>query len=307
MFLSLKRILKTGLKNFWRNGSVSFSSILIMTITLFVLGSLIFIGVLMNASLKQLEQKVDVNVYFLPAATETQVLSVKKGLEGLPEVSSVEYVSREQAIADFKSRHNNDELTLQSLQELGDNPLGARLNVTAKDVNQYGAIANYLAHDNSLTSGSSSIVDNVNYSENKDAIDRLSQVIAGAERLGLAIVLVLALISIVITFNTIRMAIFISREEIGIMRLVGAGKAYVRGPFVVQGAIYGIISAIIVAIIFYPVTMWLGGVTEQFFLGLSIYSYYISNFGEIFLVLVGSGIFLGAVSSFLAVHKHLKV
>ncbi|HET8575163.1 MAG TPA: permease-like cell division protein FtsX [Candidatus Paceibacterota bacterium] len=307
MFLSLKRILKTGFVNFWRNGAVSFSSILIMTITLFVMGSLFFIGALLNASLQQLESKVDVNVYFVPSATEDQVLQVKSGLEKLPEVASVTYISRDQAIADFKERHKNDELTMQSLQELDTNPLGARLNVMATNVNQYGAIADYLNKQNSLTAGSSSIMDNVNYNENKEAIDRLSEIISGAERLGLAIILVLAIISVIITYNTIRMAIYISREEIGIMRLVGAGKTYVRGPFVVEGALYGIVSAIIAAAIFYPVTMWLGGATQNFFLGLNIYDYYITNFGEIFLVLLGSGVLLGAISSFLAVRRHLKV
>jgi cell division transport system permease protein len=307
MLLSLKRILKTGFVNFWRNGSVSFSSILIMSITLFVMGSLIFIGVLLNASLTQLESKVDVHVYFVPAAQENDVLQVKSGLEQLPQVASVQYVSKDQAIADFKQAHKNDAVTMQSLQELSKNPLGPRLNIVAKNVSQYGAIADYLQNNNSLTSGSSSIVDNVNYYQNKSAIDRLTQIIAGAERLGIAIILVLAIISIIITYNTIRMAIYISREEVGIMRLVGAGKAYVRGPFVVEGALYGVISAIIVMALFYPVTLWLGGVTANFFLGLSIYSYYIANFGEIFLILLVTGVLLGTVSSFIAIRRHLKV
>lgn len=309
MFVGLKRILKTGFVNFWRNGSVSVSSILIMTITLFVMGSLIFIGVLLQTSLKALEQKVDINIYFTTDAPKEQVLAVRDNLEALPEVAAVNFISQEQAIENFKTRHQGDGTTLRALGELEKNPLGARLNITATNANKYDEIAEFLKDNKALTTSASgeSIVYKVNYYEVEEAINRLTGVIEGAQKLGIAIILVLALISIIITYNTIRMAIYISREEIGIMRLVGAGKNYVRAPFVVEGALYGIVSAIIAAAIFYPVTMWLGGVTQQFFLGLSLFDYYITNFADIFFLLLGTGILLGAISSFLAVRRHLKV
>jgi cell division transport system permease protein len=90
------------------------------------------------------------------------------------------------------------------------------------------------------------------------------------------------------------------------MQLVGASNAYIRGPFVVEGILYGIVSAIITLILFYPLTYWLGPITQNFFGSMNLFTYYISNFGQISLLIVGAGIALGAVSSYLAVKKYLK-
>jgi cell division transport system permease protein len=98
-----------------------------------------------------------------------------------------------------------------------------------------------------------------------------------------------------------------SKDEISVMRLVGASSMYVKGPFIVSGAIYGLVSGIITLLLFFPVTYWLGNSTEDFFVGLNLFKYYISNFGEIFLIVISSGVIVGSFSSFLAVRKHLKV
>ena len=114
------------------------------------------------------------------------------------------------------------------------------------------------------------------------------------------------IISIIITFNTIRLAIYISRDEISVMKLVGASNTYIRGPFVVEGMMYGLVAAIITLIIFYPFTYKLAPFTEQVF-SINLLSYYLSNFGQIFLVITTFGISLGVVASYLAVRKYLKV
>src|SRR6185369_12184301 len=113
---------------------------------------------------------------------------------------------------------------------------------------------------------------------NKDAIDRLTAIITSANNLGFALTLFLIVISILITFNTIRLVIYMSRDEIAVMRLVGASEGYIRGPFFVAGALYGFISAIITLILFYPITLWLGKTTANFFIGLNVFSYYASHF-----------------------------
>ena len=147
----------------------------------------------------------------------------------------------------------------------------------------------------------------MNYYDNKAAIDKLSGIIKSAETLGFAVALVLVIVSVSISFNTIRLAIFISREEIGVMRLVGASNKYIRGPFVVTGILYGLISALLTLALFYPLTYYLGDSTESFFSGLNLFRYYLSHFGEFFLIIAGSGIVLGAFSSFLAVRRYLNV
>ncbi len=302
-----RRIIKTGFFSSWRNGFASLSSVVVMLVTLSVIGGLIFLSAILNTTLTEIRNKVDINVYFVTTAGESSILSLKKTIEGLPEVLEVKYTTREQVLEDFKSKHSNDEITLQALEELGDNPLGATLNIRAKDPSQYEGIAKFLTNQGTLSSGDNSIIDKVNYFQNKTAIDRLSKIIDSANRLGFITTLVLSIVSIIITFNTIRLAIFISKDEISVMRLVGAAQGYIRGPFMVSGILYGGVAALITLIIFFPITYWLGGVTENFFIGLNIFSYYLNNFGQFFLILVGSGALIGAVSSFLATRKYLKV
>ncbi len=303
----LRRVLKAGFFNFWRSGYVSFASMIVMIITLSFIASSIFLGAVLNMTLSELRNKVDVNVYFLTTAQEQDILDLKTRISALPEVLAVEYVSREVALANFRARHENNEVTLQALDELGDNPLGAELNVKAKDPSEYEGIAEFLGQDNIIGRDGQPIIDKVNFLENKVAIDRLSKIINSSERLGFAITILLVLVSVVITFNTVRLAIYISREEISVMQLVGASKNFVRGPFVVTGILYGALAGVIVILLFAPVTYWLGNLTANFFSGLNIYDYYIGNIFQMIVIILGSGIGIGAASSFLAVRKYLKL
>lgn len=307
LWVNVKRILRTGFFSFSRNAFVSLASVLVMIITLSVITSLIFLSAILDASLAEIRNKVDVNVYFVTSAPEEAILDLQSRIEALPEVASATYTSREQALQDFQARHQNDEFTLQALEELGENPLGASLNIKAHDPGQYEGIAQFLNEEPVLSADGSSIIDSVNYHQNKTAIDSLTRIINAADRLGSAIVIILAVISVIITFNTIRLAIYISREEISVMRLVGASAAYIRGPFVVVGIIYGMVAGLITLALFYPATYWLGDVTTNFFIGLDVFDYYTSNFGQIFLIVIGAGMVIGAISSYLAVRKYLKV
>lgn len=303
----LKRVVKSGFFNFWRSGYVSFASVLVMVIALSVIGGVLFVGAVLNITMQELRDRVDVNVYFVTAAAENDILALKTKIESLPEVAEVQYVSREQALENFKTKHENDQITLQALEELGENPLGAVLNIKAQEPSQYEGIANFLSEDNILSSGGQKIIDKINYFENRVAIDKLSRVINSAENLGLSVSLALVLVSIVITFNTIRLTIFISREEISVMQLVGASKNYIRGPFVVTGVLVGLISGVLTTILFFPISYWLGNTTQNFFIGLNIFDYYLSNIFEIVFIIVGSGVAVGALSSYLAVRKYLKL
>lgn len=307
-WMKVKRVITAGFFSFWRNGFVSLSSILVMMVTLFVIGSTIFSGAILSSTLEELRDKVDVNVYLVRTANENDILQLKKGLEQLPEVAPpVVYVSSDEALAGFKKRHENDQITLQALDELGVNPLGATLNIKAKDPSQYESIAQFLQSPSTLSVSGTNIIDKVNYYQNKVAIDRLTHIINSANRLGFILTIFLIIISVLITFNTLRLVIYMSREEISVMRLVGASTTYIRGPFFVAGAIYGFISAIITLILFYPITIWLGAKTSDFFVGFNVFHYYTSHFGQIFLIIVGSGILIGSISSYLATHKYLKI
>ncbi|MDO8590429.1 MAG: permease-like cell division protein FtsX [bacterium] len=307
LWLNVKRVIRSGFVGFWRNGFVSLASVLVMTVTLFVIGSVIFLLATLDASLTQLKSKVDVNVYLDTTATEEEIMSLKESLQAMPEVKNVEYVSSTQALENFKKRHENDAPTLEALQEVSDNPLSAVLNVVAKDPGQYEAIADFLKSDNALSSNQQVIVRKVNYDDNKTAIAVLSKIIDSAQKLGLAVTLVLVIISLLIIFNTIRLAIYTSREEISVMRLVGASNKYIRWPFMISGILYGIVAGILTLAAFYPLTYWLGTATANFFSGINVYHYYITNFDQIFGIIMGSGVFLGAISSYLAVRRYLTI
>jgi len=301
----LKRIIKAGFINFARGGLVSWAAVLVTTITLSVITIIILSQVVLYSSLSTIRDKVDVTIYFNVGAPEDQIALLKSSLEKLPEVAGVSYISAEEALRIFRERHQNDYPTIQALDEIGNNPLGASLNVKAKEVSQYESITNFLQSDNTLVSGSASIIDKVNYHQNKLVIDRLNAIISGARKLGLLVTLLLIIISIIITFNTIRLTIFISKDEIGVMRLVGASKMRVNGPFMVEGVIYGFIATAATLILSLPATAWLGRNMTSF-LGINMYDYYISNFFQIFAIILLSGIILGVVSSFLAARKYLN-
>lgn len=306
-FQNSKRIFRWGVINFLRNGIVSFSSVLVMTVALLMVGSTILLSVFLNATLMNVEDKIDINVYFNIDAEEENILTLKSSLEVLPEVSSVVYVSKDLALEEFKERHKNDELTLQALKELEDNPLRARFNIKAVSPEQYDGIAQMLEGDTAISlQYGAGFIDKVNYRDNKLVIERMKKIIYGVEQSGIITTIALIFISILITFNTIRLAIYISKDEIGVMRLVGAGNMYIRGPFVVAGSLYGVVAALITIGLFYPITLSIKQHTEDLYGGIDLFRYYISNFNQIFLIILISGIALGAISSYLAVRRYLK-
>ncbi len=305
MWIKAKRVIKAGFINFWRNGWVSLATVLIMVVTLFTIGSLIFSRAILGSMVAQIQDKVDISVYFKTDSQEQDIIAFKDKISKLGEVKGVEYISAEQVLNNFKERHKENAMITQSLEELGTNPLGATLNIKAKESSQYEAVAKFLDAESQAPTGS--IIDKINYYQNKTVIDRLTKIIDSAKNLGSILSIILVIISIIVTFNTIRLAIYISREEIGVMRLVGASGRFVSGPFIVEGIMYGVISSIITMVLFYPLTIWLGPMTENFFSGVNLFKYYISNFGQIFLLLLFIGATLGAISSFIAVRRYLKV
>lgn len=282
---------------------------MMMTFTLFVIGLAMFTGVILNSTLQEFRDKADMNVYFTTDAPETRIADIKTSLEALPQVEQVEYISRDEALAQFRERHQNDQLTLQALDELGDNPLGAVLNVKAREITQYDSIANFLQGQDALASGTPQIIDKINYydQQHRDAIDRLAQITDSATWIGLVIIAIFVLITIAISFNTLRLTIYSSRDEIQVMRLVGADKTYIRAPFMVEGVLYGLVAAGITLLLFYPLSWWLGSSTQNFFGGVNVFYYYLSHFLVFFGIIAGSGIVLGAVASLLAVRRYLKI
>lgn len=306
MTTSFRRIVRSGFLNFWRNAVVSLSAIFVMTVALFVIGATMLSSVFLQETLRTIQEKVDINVYFSPTAKAEDILNLRNSVEKMSQVSKVEYISRDQAIEDFKKKHENDYLLQAALNELSDNPLGAILNIRAKDPSEYEAIAQYLNKEKE-DEANAGLITKVNYAQHKTIITKLNVTIDAVEKFSFAVLLVLIFIAIVITFNTIRIAIYSSRDEIAIMRLIGASNMFVRGPFIVEGALCGIVAAIVATLLFYPVTIWIQGATLEFYGGIDLFAYYISNLPQIFLVLLITGVLLGSISATLAVRKYLRI
>lgn len=305
-WVTTQRIIKAGFVNFWRNGSVSLSAVFVMIVALFIIGSTLLVTAFLGTALKDLQDKIDVNIYLNAGVGETSIMALKAQIEALPEVKQVTYVSQDDALAAFRERHQDDHRITQALDEIGGNPLTAVLTVKAKEPSQYEGIAAFLSNTSDLSPGSNlSIVNKVNYNDNKVAIDRLAKIINGVKRLGGIITALMIALSILITFNTIRLAIFIARDEIGVMRLVGGSNKFVRGPFVVEGVLYGLVAGLLTLVLMYPITYWLRNITQAFYGGVDLLHYFVANFVQIFFVVLLSGVALGAVSSYLAVRKYL--
>jgi cell division transport system permease protein len=301
---NIKRVLKLGLVNFGRNGLVSVSSVMAMTITLFVIGALYLGGNFLNSALSDVKNKMDISVSFKVDTPEADVLSLKKDLTLLPEVKQVSYSSREDELLAFRERYKDNQTIIQSLEEV-DNPFGARLNIQAIDPAHFDKITNFITNKNSPTNGGSSIIDQISYK--KDVVKKMTNLIDTSNKLGLAVALVLALLSIFAVFNTISLAIYTSREEISVMRLVGANNSYVKGPFMVEGMIAGIVASIFSLGLLYPAVLWVRSVTANIYGGINLVSFYFSNFGQIFLILFCSGIILGLVASYWATRRYAKI
>lgn len=305
LWTNIQRISRAGFIGFLRNGFVSLATVLIMGITLFVIGSIMTTGAALDSVLSQLQEKVDINVYFLTDAPEPEILALRDSVSELPEVATVDYVTREEALERFRERHKDDQLTLQALDELDENPLGASLAIRALETSQYEGIAKFLDSEAAVGTGTQ-IIEKINYFQNKAAIDKLTDIINAAERFGFVATIFLIVASVLIVFNTIRLAIYTTKDEISVMQLVGASDWYVQGPFIIEGALYGFAAGLLALLSLYPIAVWLGPASQTFLGSFNVLSYYGNNIGWLFFVLVGTGVVLGGLSSFLAVRRYLK-
>lgn len=305
MLTTVRRIFRAGAINMWRNSFVSIASVFVMTMTVSIIGSLMFLSALIDQFISYVEDKVDVNVYFALQADERSILDLKASLEAQPEVEYVAYVTREENEAVFRERHQDDRDIVGALDELGENPFPASLSIKAKDSSQFESIYQFVK-DRQESEVGVPFIDDINYERNRAVIEQLSVVTDYTERLALVVILIFVLASVVITFNTIRLAIYTARDEIGVMRLVGATNMYIRGPFVVEGTLYGIVAGVVSLLIFFPLSYFLRDASQATF-NADIFAYYLSHLPFFILVLILSGALLGAISSFLAVRKYLSV
>lgn len=300
MFTTFVRIIKSGVTSFWRNKWLSSSAISMMSLAILGITSLLLVNVLINSLTANLEDKIDISVYFNLDASEDEILDARVDLVKLSEVRSAEYISTEEALKRFKSKHQDNNILMQSLDELDSNPLEASLNIKAQQASQYESIVGFFDQEKY-----SKIIDKINYLENKAVIARLTSITRSIRQIGLVILLVLAGLAVLVTFNTIRLTIYSSRKEIKVMKLVGASNWFAKGPFIVEGALYGVIAAIISLFVLYPFLWYLSPKITSYLPSTDLFYFFQANIIVLFLIQILVGVFLGTVSSLVAIRRYL--
>ena len=302
MTTTLFRIFKYGLQSFWRNKWLSTATVAVMVLALFVFENLILFSVLTNSAMGILSDKIDISVYFRADTKEDDVLKIKRSLESLSEVKTVEYISRDRALELFQERHKDDATIGQALNILDENPLSASLNVKAKNPIEYPVIASYLNNQNFQE-----LVDQVTYNQNQLVVDRLASILDTVQKGGLGLTVALSVVAVLVALNTIMLTIYSTRDEIGVMRLVGASNKYIRGPYIVQGIIYGVLAAVLSLVLAAPVVSFASPYIGVLIPGMDLGGYFYSHLGGLFLYQSMLGVALGSVSSIIAVRRYLKI
>jgi len=307
MWLTITRTFKEALHNFIRNGWLTVATVVVLIMSLYVVSTVYITTFIVNENLKNVQDKLSVSVYFKADTTEKTIEDAKDFFQKNSDVGDVVYVSKEQALENFKKYNANNEELMQSLEEIGENPLWPSLVVTANDSQKYEDIVGYVK-----SSPYREEISQINFDKTKDAIDKLNSIVKTTERTGITLIFIFSLIAVLITFNTIRVTIYAHKKEIGIMRLVGASNSYIRLPFIFEGFAYGLGSAIISMVILF---LTLRFAPSFIFINVSgpisisshdLLAFYWHNFFIILAIEAGMGIVLGVFSSLIAMRKYLK-
>lgn len=306
-WITHERVLKNGLISFGRNVWLAVAAIAMMAVTLSILLFLIIANSTLNHSIQNITGKIDVTAYLKDSDSQAQIDKLKSDLEALPSVQSVGYTSKAQALADYRAQNANNVNLLEAISETN-NPLPASLKVKPKDPNNLQPIRDFLSQPANLAlqTDSNQSSDNTR----RQAVDKIAHAAHFFQQAGIAGIIVFVVVSMMIIFNTIRMAIFNRREELTIMRLLGATTWYIRGPFVIETMVYGMLAAIVSIFVCYLIFVVGASGLNASALGLLDIGYshtFISNhLSQIILGQILVGILIGAVSSTIATRRYLK-
>ena len=301
---SITRIFIFAWQSFWRNIWLSIVTITIIVLTFISINFLIVVNVVTDSAIEIVQEKIDISIYFRPSVSEVQVQEVQTYLSSLTQVKKINYVSQQEALEQFRQLHRQDTVIIESLGELEENPIGATLQVKAKDIQDYPEIITVL--DNSKYN---SLILDKNYDDHKVYIAKIKNFSDSIKSIGLFTSGVFALVALLIVFNTVRVAIYTHRQEIGIMKLVGATNWFIRAPFLVEAIFYGVISCIIAIAVVYPILGLIQPYVNNFFLteDFNIIQYFNSNFLLIFGLEILVAIFMNIVGSSIALRRYLRV
>ena len=299
--LKLKRSLKEGWTVFVRNSWLSVATISVLFLSLYIVGSTLLIGMVAKELVGNIEKNVSISVYFKPDVSEERINQIKDEIKKGGKVYSIDYISKDQALEKFSSENKDDPVIAGALKEIGENPLLSSLVVRANNQADYSQLAEEIGNKYKDD------INNINYGKNKDVIEKLNKITSSAKKVGLILGIVFVAIAILITFNTIRLSLFVRRKEFDIMRLVGASNLYIKAPSIFEGIFYGVFASIlailaVVATAYTAMPMVIKGLITKD----QIINFYLNNLLLIGGVILVVGLLIGIVSSMIAIKKYLK-
>ena len=302
MTTKIIRLLKAGLSNFFRNGWLSLASVTIMVLTLITMSMFLIVNMVLNTGIQTIQDKIDISVYLTDNIQQSQVIDLQNELSKMDEVKNIKYVSKDEAMARYTEQNKDNPKLLESLKDT-ENPLPASLEIKVFDPGKLDQMTALLDGDKYKP-----LIHKVSYKENKQIIDNLFKATRFTQNIGLAATLAFMLTALVIIFNTIKIAIFARKEEIDIMKLVGATPWYIKGPFLVEGAIYGIASALISLLLLSTLLYFMAPTLVHYFggVGNDASGFLRDNLILLVVAQLAVGITIGVVSSYLAIRKYLK-
>jgi len=305
MYTNFKRIFGFAINDFSRNKGISIAAIFVLIVTIMLVTGLLFFHGISSYLVSEVQDKIDVTAYFKDTASEQDILKIKEQILGMSSgIKSVEYVSKEQAMQIFTEKHKGEDVLSKALEEVGANPFYASLNIkTNGDPAQYEEISNILG-----STEFSKFVEDVGQSEQKkDTIDKVYRITSNVNRFGLILSLILVIVAILVVFNTIKLAVESSKDEISTMRIVGATNWFIRGPFIIQGALYGLI-AFVICLVISGIFAYISSPKVGMILpGFSIFGYFLKNLWLFIIIQLGFGVSVGIISSFVVVKKYLDI
>lgn len=304
MWTNFKRVFKFATTDFSRNKGVTIAAIFVLIITTMLVTGLFFFQGVTKYLVEQVQDKIDVTAYFKEGTAEEDILKVKSEIEKMsPDIKGVEYVSKEDALAIFTEKHKDNKVFLKALEEVGANPLLPSLNIkTTGTTVQYEQISNILQTDTY-----SQFIEKVDFSAKRDTIEKVFSITSNINLFGLILGVILVIVAMLVVFNTIKLTVDGSKNEINTMRMVGASDWFIRGPFIIQGAIYGFVAFITCFLLTIISAYFFSSKIGIVLPGFNIFSFFLHNIFFVILIQLGFGVGLGMLASFIVVRRHLEV
>lgn len=303
--ITLLRIFRTGFRNIFRNAWLSTAATAIMVVTLLIMTFFAFSSMFVKTQLTQVREKIDLSVFIADDSTQNQITALQNKISGLDNVSSVAFVSKADALKRLENSSTEGQKLAKSALDIG-NPLPASFEVKLVNIDKISDTNGSIRALSEATIITDTSYDNRD-DNRKGVVENVIKISNSVSRIGFILSIVFLIIALLIIFNTIRMAIFTRREEVEIMKLVGATKWFIRGPFLVEGSLYGVFGALISLILLIPFAKAISPfLIEKLSAGPTL-DYFTSHLWLVALGMLTVGVCIGVISSWLALIRYLKV